>query len=80
VRRRLGASALGRMMDCFACTSLWVAMPLSVFVLRGLPEVAVCWLAISGAATLLERMHPAPLVIERMAGANEEEPRDGMLR
>ena len=68
------------MMDCFGCASLWVAAPFSLFVLRDLPEVLVCWLALSGAAALLERMHPAPLVVERMSGTNQEEPSDGMLR
>ena len=80
LRQRLGASAWGRMIDCFACVSLWVAIPFSLFIFRELPEVLVCWLALSGAATLLEQIHPTPVVIERISDAKQEEPSDGMLR
>ena len=73
LRRRLGASMLGRMMDCFGCASLWVALPFSVFVVRDPLAVFVCWLALSGAAMLLEQLRPPPLVIERTADANHEE-------
>jgi hypothetical protein len=73
LRRRLGASMLGRMMDCFGCTSLWVALPLSLFVVRDPLAVFVCWLALSGAAMLLERMNPPPLVIEQTADTIEKE-------
>jgi Protein of unknown function (DUF1360) len=80
LRLRLGDSAIGRVMDCFGCTSLWAAAPISLFVMRQLPELVVCWLALSGAAYLLELMHPAPLDIEPIAGTEQEEPSDGMLR
>ena len=80
LRRRLDTSAWGRMIDCFACVSLWVALPFSFFVFRELPEVLVCWLALSGAASLLEQIRPAPVVIERLSDAKQEEPSDGMLR
>ena len=73
LRRSLGPSMLGRMMDCFGCVSLWVALPSSLFVLRDPPAVLVCWLALSGAAMLLERMNPPPLVIERTVDTNEKE-------
>ncbi len=66
LRRRLGHSVVGRLMDCFGCVSVWVAALMSFFVFRLSPEWIVCWLALSGAAFLLERMQPEPLVIERI--------------
>ncbi len=73
LRRWLGASMLGRMMDCFGCVSLWVALPFSLFVFRDPIAVAICWLALSGAAMLLEQLRPPPLVIEQAADTNEKE-------
>jgi len=80
LRRWLGNGVAGQLMDCFGCTSMWVAAPLSFFVFRRLPENLICWLALSGAAYLLERMHPEPVVIEHTAGPEEEETDHGMLR
>ena len=76
LRQWLGASPAGRLMDCFGCVSMWVAAPLSFFVFRRVPELILCWLALSGAAFLVERMLPVPLVIERTC----EESIHGMLR
>jgi hypothetical protein len=56
LRVRLGNSQLGRLMDCFACTSVWVAAPVAVAVARRPREGPLTWLALSGAACLLERM------------------------
>jgi hypothetical protein len=72
LRQRLGHSILGQLMDCFGCISIWVAAPLSLFVVRRLPEGFMCWLALSGAAFLLERMQPEPVVIERMLDPGKE--------
>lgn len=56
LRVRLGSSQLGRLMDCFACTSIWVAAPVALAVARRPREAPLTWLALSGAACLLERM------------------------
>lgn len=66
LRRRLGHSFVGRLMDCFGCVSIWVAALMSLFVFRPSQEGLVCWLALSGAAFLLERMQPEPVVLERI--------------
>jgi hypothetical protein len=73
LRQRLGNGVLGQLMDCFGCASMWVAAPIAFFVFRRLPELFVCWLALSGAAFLLERMHPEPVIIERIANSAQEE-------
>jgi Protein of unknown function (DUF1360) len=67
LRQRLGHSVLGRLMDCFGCVSIWVAALMSFFVFHMSAEWFVCWLALSGAAFLLERAQPEPVVIERIA-------------
>jgi len=55
IRRVAGEGLLGRLLDCFYCLSLWVAMPVAWVVGRGLLERALMWLAFSGGACLLER-------------------------
>ena len=62
----------GRLMDCFNCLSMWVAAPLSFFVGGTALEIFVVWLALSGAAILLEEYFREPFMIE-------EEKTDDML-
>ncbi|MDN5850703.1 MAG: DUF1360 domain-containing protein [Nitrococcus sp.] len=60
LRSTLGTNALGTLMDCFQCLSLWIAIPCAFAVTRSLPEWVLVWLALSGAACLLERFRAAP--------------------
>jgi hypothetical protein len=60
-RTWLGDSALGALMDCFYCMSIWIALPLAFAVGRDAPALLISWLAVSGAAALLEQAsHRAP--------------------
>jgi hypothetical protein len=63
LRAKLGASTVGRLMDCFQCLSLWIAIPFAFTVTRSPWAWVPAWLALSGAACLLERLghEPAPL-------------------
>lgn len=54
-RARLGPEWAGELMDCFYCLSVWVAAPLAPTVARRPREVPLAWLALSGAACLIER-------------------------
>ena len=56
VREKLGDSQLGALMDCFQCASMWVALPFALFAAKKPADRAVAWLALSGAACLLENM------------------------
>jgi hypothetical protein len=56
LRRRLGDGFIGGLMDCFNCMSIWVAAPLALFVSTNPLTWTVSWLALSGAACLLERL------------------------
>ena len=66
-RGRLGSGFFGKLMDCFYCLSLWVAAPLALYVSRGPLDWFLVWLALSGAACLLERLGRDPVVIEPMS-------------
>jgi len=62
-RLRLGDRFIGQLADCFACTSLWVAAPAAALVMSqtGRPrDIGLTWLALSGAACLLERLPEIP--------------------
>jgi hypothetical protein len=80
LRRRLGSSSIGRLMDCFGCVSLWVALPLAFYVTVSPLDLLLSWLALSGAAFMLERVVPEPLVIRQVDEVNDGEMSDGMLR
>jgi hypothetical protein len=64
VRGRLGSTIWGNLMDCFNCLSLWVSIPLAFFVVGGALNQLVAWLAMSGAACLLNRLGNQPIVFE----------------
>jgi len=55
LRARLGDSAAGRAMDCFYCSSVWVALPFAFLVADHWAGRGLSWLALSGAASLLEQ-------------------------
>jgi hypothetical protein len=55
IRSRFGRHLVGRLIDCFQCTSVWVAAAFAFFVTDTVSEWPVAWLALSGAACLLAR-------------------------
>jgi hypothetical protein len=55
LRHRVGSGQLGELMDCFYCLSVWLAVPAAPVVARRRRDVPLVWLALSGAACLLER-------------------------
>jgi len=79
LRRCLGRNVLGRLMDCFQCLSIWVAAPFALFLRPSPAEFILVWLAISGAACLLERTRPEPVLIEHLS-SGKGDPADGLLR
>jgi uncharacterized protein DUF1360 len=78
LRARLGAGALGQLMDCFKCLSLWVAAPVALAIARRPLEWALTWLALSGGACLLERVAPEPVTIRPLSIPEGGD--DGVLR
>jgi hypothetical protein len=60
LRQLAGAGALGNLMDCFYCTSLWVGAPLALWLSDEWSARAVLWLAVSGGAIVIDRVLPKP--------------------
>lgn len=74
LRRRVGDGWVGQLLDCFYCLSLWVAAPAAWLIGSGWKERLLLWLALSGAACLLERLTRDR---DPLAGlVYEEEPKD----
>ena len=55
LRRRAGSSWAGDLLDCFYCLSIWVAVPCCVGLAGRRRADPLWWLAVSGAACLLEQ-------------------------
>jgi len=79
LREAAGPGLLGQALDCFDCLSMWVAAPLTPYVVRrGRPsELLVTWLALSGAACLAERLAGGTATV---AFDNDMEDDDELLR
>lgn len=56
LRGLAGSGVMGQLMDCFYCLSLWVALPLALWLAEDWGVRVVAWLALSGGAILLERV------------------------
>ena len=64
LRRTAGAGMLGKLVACFYCLSIWVALPFAWFLKGDATETFVGWLAISGGAILLERFTREPVEVK----------------
>jgi uncharacterized protein DUF1360 len=73
LRAYLADSRAGKLMDCFGCLSLWIAAPMALFVVRRPVDLLITWLALSGAAFLLERLGHKPVVIQQISENPPEE-------
>jgi hypothetical protein len=56
LRRIAGEGFWGQLFGCFYCMSVWVAAPFALLLEQGWKERGLLWLALSGAAILLERV------------------------
>jgi len=56
LRRALGQSFVGTLLDCFYCLSLWIALPFAYVLGDGWREHLFLWPALSAGAILLERL------------------------
>jgi len=79
LRRMMGSSVLGEILDCFYCLSVWIAIPFAIWIGSGAKEISLLWLAFSSGAILLERLtmrteHHSPTL------AWEKEPENELLR
>jgi hypothetical protein len=81
LRKAVGGGLFGRLMDCFQCLTLWVAAPFTFFLTQNVLQWVVGWLAISGAACLLERAVGEPeWMVPGALHSQEGGTQDGLLR
>lgn len=59
LRTSLGDRLLGKLTDCFYCLSVWIAAPFAVLLSQNVTDWLLMWLALSGSAIFLERIHAA---------------------
>lgn len=55
LRRKMGEGFWGSLMDCFYCLSVWIAVPLALWLGESWWERLLLWPALSAGAILLER-------------------------
>jgi hypothetical protein len=55
MRKKAGAGFFGSLLDCFYCLSIWIALPVGIWLGTTWTEKILIWLALSGAACLLEQ-------------------------
>ena len=74
LRTLAGRGFWGRLMDCSYCLSFWTAAPLTPWVTLHATDALMVWVALSGAACLLERATAPSIQIERRRPDYTEEP------
>ena len=76
-RRLAGWGFWGKLLDCFYCLSLWIAVPFALALGEDWRERLLLWLGLSAGAILLERSTaPAPQAMYR----EDEETTNAVLR
>ena len=55
LRKAAGAGFFGSLLDCFYCVSIWIALPFGIYFGVNWFDRFLYWLALSGAACLLEQ-------------------------
>jgi hypothetical protein len=83
LREAAGPGSWGKLLDCFACLSLWVAMPFALIVGSTWLERGILWPALSGGSMLIDWVAakyteppPASFIEDRSPVEGD----DGMLR
>lgn len=93
LRRWAGQGVIGKLLDCFYCLSIWIAIPAALVVGTTWIERVLLWFGLSGAAIVIERVTshqlprpPTPIWREEPLPAatpeenREEEANDVLLR
>lgn len=56
LRNKAGAGFFGSLLDCFYCLSVWISLPFGLWIGQNWWEKFLYWLAISGAACIIEKI------------------------
>ena len=73
LRRAVGNGPFGRLLDCFYCLSLWIAIPAAVVLTDTIESGVLLWLGLSGGAIALERLLPPEVEYHEDPPSREEE-------
>lgn len=58
LRRVAGSGFLGRLLDCFYCLSIWIAVPAALVMAQDWVSRILLWLGLSGGAVVIQRLLP----------------------
>jgi hypothetical protein len=58
LRRAAGSGFPGRLLDCFYCLSLWIAIPAALVMAEDWVSRVLLWLGLSGGAVVIQRLLP----------------------
>jgi hypothetical protein len=77
MRAAAGQGFFGRLLDCFYCLSVWIALPVACIAGTGWLERVLLWFALSGGAILLERATARTSAAPPPAAWRELPPQEG---
>jgi hypothetical protein len=80
LRKIAGAGFWGKLLDCFYCLSLWLAIPFALWIGETPKEKFLLWLAFSAGASLLEKATSKNTEIPPAIYYETGEGEDGLLR
>jgi hypothetical protein len=80
LRRAAGQGFFGKLLDCFNCLSVWIALPLAIGLGDGWLDRLLLWPAFSAAAILAERVTLRTAPPASPWYQEDPETDDGMLR
>lgn len=56
LQKKAGTGFFGSLLQCFYCLSIWIALPAGIWLGDNWKEKGLFWIALSGAACLLEKI------------------------
>lgn len=56
IRKHIGQGFFAKLLDCFYCLSIWVAIPFGIWIGTTVVEKIVCIIAVSGAACIIQKI------------------------
>ncbi len=56
IRKLMGSSIIGKLMDCFYCLSIWIGFFIALYASENLAEIIILTFYYSGASILLEKI------------------------
>ncbi len=80
LRRRAGEGFWGKLLDCFYCLSVWIALPFAFTIGDGWTERFVLWPAFSAGAIVIERLVFRERAVPPAHYVEYPEEKDALLR